>query len=112
MEQHIVTKDRLEYLLQKDPTTRMHTIGRALVVLYNNQTSSEQDSSSTRITNGEGFTQADARSGSIGARFYASKGRLDDWAVEKWMKRDARGNRRISKYWRQLDEAAKAKKGD
>lgn len=110
MEQHIVTKDRLEYLLQKNPTTRMQTIGQALVVLYNNQTASEQSTNATRLTNGEGFTQADARSGSIGARFYLAKGRLDDWAVEKWMKRDARGVRRISKYWRQLDDAAKAKK--
>jgi len=111
METYIVTKERLEYLLQKDHATRMHTIGRALLVLYANQTSSEQDSSSTRITNGEGFTQADARSGSIGARFYADNGRLDDWAVAKWMKRDARGNRRISKYWKQLNAAAVAKKG-
>lgn len=111
METYIVTKERLEYLLQKDHATRMHTIGRALLVLYANQTSSEQDSSSTRVTNGEGFTQADARSGSISARVYQTKGALADWVVEKWMKRDARGNRRISKYWRQLDEAAKAKKG-
>jgi hypothetical protein len=110
METYIVTKDRLEYLLQKDHVTRMHTIGRALVVLYNNQTASEQSYNATRLTNGEGFTQADARSGSIGARFYLAKGCLNDWTVEKWMKTDARGNRRISKYWRQLDEAAKAKK--
>jgi hypothetical protein len=103
---HIVTKERIEYLLSRDP---VNTIGRALVVLLNNQTACERADRTTRVTNGEGFTQADARSGTISAQYYERTGTLKDWVVTAWMKPDARGNRRIAKYWRQLDDAAKAK---
>jgi hypothetical protein len=32
-----------------------------------------------------------------------------DWQIERWTKKNRRGSMRISKYWRQLDEAAKRK---
>ena len=32
--------------------------------------------------------------------------KMQDWQIERWLKPNARGQMRIVKYWKQLDEAA------
>jgi hypothetical protein len=83
-------------------------IGRALVVIFNNQTEEEKRASDVREDNGIGFTGADGHSGCITAKYFLKHGTLLDWQVDRWMKKNAKGTPRISKYWRQLDAAATA----
>jgi hypothetical protein len=103
-----VTQQSLNALLQK-ATIREHVIGRALVVLLNRQTAGEASSNTTNIVNGVGFTQADAHSGCLTAKYYIKHNRLADWQIARWMKPAKNGTARIVKYWRQLNEAAQVK---
>lgn len=107
----IVTKANLSSRLTDDNTTKvMHTVGRALVVLLNNQTSSESQLNTTNVQNGIGFTGADARQGSICAKTYIKHGKLFDWQLERWLSVGATGNICLAKYWKQLNVAANAKR--
>lgn len=106
--ERLVTKESMMQMLA-DNAKRQHVIGRALVALFHRQTADEKQANHTENTNAIGFSQSDARSGSLTARFYMKHNRLEDWMIEKWMK-DFRGAPRITKYWRQLDEIAKAKR--
>lgn len=92
------------------PDMRARLIGRACVVLFNLQTQSEQSSMDTNVDNMEGFTSADARSGSLTAKYFLKHGTLQDWQIERWTKCNVRGVMRIAKYHRQLNEAAVLKK--
>lgn len=103
-----VTPASLTALLSRDDL-RPHVIGRALVVLFEHQTTSEKASNSTKITNNVGFTQADARSGTITAKYYLKHKTLLAWQMDRWMKPARNGTPRIVKYWRQLNAAAAAK---
>lgn len=103
----IVTRASLMALLQ-DPVKRPHVIGRALVALFNNQTRDEKSANHTQLNNTIGFSGADARDGSITAKYYLKHGTLLEWQIDNWMK-DFRGFPRICKYVRQLNEAARAK---
>lgn len=103
----IVTRATLLNLLE-DPTKRPHVIGRALVALFNNQTRDEKSSNITNHDNMIGFSGADAKSGSITAKYYLKHGTLLDWQIDQWM-RDFRGYPRICKYVRQLNIAAQLK---
>jgi hypothetical protein len=103
----LVTRASLLALLN-DPVKRPHVIGRALVVLFNNQTRTEQSANSTQVHNDIGFSGADARDGTITAKYYLKNKTLLDWQVERWMK-DFRGFPRICKYHAQLNRAAIAR---
>lgn len=83
------------------------TIGRVLLAIYRLQTTSEAAGSSTHYRNGVGFSKPDARTGTIGARMFASKGRIDQWVINLWSKPASDGFPRICKYVRQLNEIAK-----
>jgi hypothetical protein len=102
----LVTKESFIALLNnEDPNFVKAVIGRALVVLFNNQTEDERKTNDTNHENGEGFTGADSRSGCISAKYFIKHGTLEDWMVEQWTKQRAHGPR-IAKYWRQLNDAA------
>lgn len=105
----IVTKDSLQALLNKGGAVTMHAVGRALVVLYDNQLQDEKNASTTIVNNGIGFTGADARKGSIAARTYLKYKQLQPWQVEMWLQKNSKGYSRIAKYHRQLNIAAEAK---
>lgn len=115
----IVTRESLQEMLdQADEIKRAHILGRALVVLFNNQTDDEKSKDSTENLNSMGFSGADARTGSLCAKSYLKNKRhaldtntapLQDWQVEKWFKKGSNGYSRICKYARQLNEAAEAK---
>ena len=100
-----LTKEVISALLK----TNDKAVARALVVLYRNQTASEQSSESTINRNGEGFRPAHARMGSSMATFYLARGYLTPKQVAYWRKPMACGNSRIEIYWRQLAIAAEAK---
>ena len=101
----MLSKEVIVKLLQENDLA----VARALVVLYNNQTSTEQSSESTINRNGQGFRPAHARMGTSMAEFYLKKGYLSPKQVAYWRKPMADGNSKIGIYWRQLAEAAAAK---
>lgn len=103
----LVTKDTINDFFAKHTSheARAAFIGRALVVLFNNQEEDEKRTNDTRHHNGIGFTGADAHSGSLTAKYFLRHGTLAEWMVDRWMKRGKRGMR-IAKYHRQLNEAA------
>lgn len=88
---------------------RMHYIGRALIVLLKNQTDSEVRRAATEIHNMEGFTSADAYSGTLTAKYYMKHDCLCDWQINKWIKTNKNGVPRLAKYWKQLNKAAEKK---
>lgn len=105
----IVTKESLIHLLDSSPLPkRIQVVGRALVVIYNNQTSGEQANNLTAEQNGVGFTGADAYSGSLTAKYFLKHKTLMPWQLDMWTARNASGVPRIAKYWKQLNRAAEA----
>lgn len=109
MPKHIVTKELLTHMINSDK--QVQVVGRALVVLFNNQTRTEQASNDTVTNNMIGFTGADARQGSISAKYFIKHNTLLDWQINQWTKPNSKGTPRLAKYWRQLDQAAKRKQG-
>lgn len=86
-------------------------IGRCLIVLFNNQTNFEKKANCTNQNNNVGFNGRDGKSGVIGAKYYLKHGKLLDWQIEKWKKKDKNGIPRIAKYYKQFNEAAMRKNG-
>lgn len=106
----IVTPEYIDNYLSDSTKNAAQFIGRALVVLFNNQTEDEKRVNDTNQDNGIGFTGADAHSGCISAKYFLKHGTLQDWQIERWTKRNRRGVMRIAKYWRQLEQAAQQKR--
>jgi hypothetical protein len=106
----LVTRDTIADMLRDErPAYVAMVIGRALVVIFNNQTKGEQSANVTDNNNGIGFTGADARTGSLTAKYYLRHKTLLQWQVDKWTKLDSKGYPRLAKYHKQLDAAARAK---
>lgn len=84
-------------------------VGRALIVLFENQTSSEQNNNTTNEANGKGFASADGKAGTLSAKTFLKHGSLFEWQLRKWTKKNNRGISRIAKYHSQLNVAANAK---
>lgn len=98
-----LTKEGITQLLLEND----RAVARALVVLFRRQTETERQTNTTRVYNNVGFTSGDARRGSIHAKIAIRDGFLEDWQLQYWRTRGAKGRPRIAKYWRQLVEAAK-----
>ncbi len=108
--QVIVTRDSLQKMLDNaDAVKRQHIVGRALIALFARQTEDEQRDNQTKLDNNVGFAGCDSKSGSLTAKSYLKHQSLQDWQVEKWLKRGANGYARICKYAGQLNEIALAK---
>jgi hypothetical protein len=90
--------------------TNDRAVARALIVINNNQTFDEQACEQTTHHNGTGFTSFDAKMGTSMANFYVKYCYLSPRQLAYWRKLDKNGNIRIGKYWRQLVDAANAKK--
>lgn len=103
----VITKEWLANKIKENPE---RVIGRALVAIFRNQTKHEQSNYVTFVPNGIGFAKPDARVGSIGARQYEAKSRLQDWVVRIWSLPAKDGYPRICKYAGQLQAIAEAKK--
>lgn len=109
----LVTRESLTTLLNHpNPAKVQAVVGRALVVLLKNQTADEQVMNATTQDNGIGFTGADARAGSITAKFWIKNQRLEDWMVDNWTRKNTRGVCRLAKYHKQLNSAAKKRAGN
>lgn len=99
----IVTRDSLIQMLNDaSEEKRQQIVGRALVAIFNKQTFSEKSSNLTNHDNMLGFSSADAKTGSLTAKFFLAHKRLDQWQMDLWL-RDFRGHPRITKYARQLN---------
>lgn len=106
----LVTRKYIEnYIATHSQEQVAQFVGRALVVIFRNQTDAERQSNVTNQDNGVGFTGADAHSGCLTAKSFLKRGTLQDWQIEKWTKRNRKGTMRLAKYWRQLDAEAQRK---
>lgn len=105
----MVTKSSLINMLETaDQEKLARIVGRACVALFRRQTEDEKAINCAKHNNNRGFTQADARQGSITAKYFIKHGTLLEWQINQWLKIDVRGTPRIVKYWKQLaEEAAK-----
>ena len=106
----LVTKHSLEQMLSvASNEKKQQIIGRACVAIFQKQTSAEKTTNSTNTDNGVGFTSSDAHTGSLTAKYFMKHNSLQDWQVNMWMKLNSKGTFRISKYWKQLNDAAEIK---
>jgi hypothetical protein len=101
----LLTRESITNLL----ATNDKAVARALVVLNNNQTLTEQSSEATINRNGMGFRPCHARMGTNMANFYKKAGFLTTKQVAYWRKPMKDGNMKIAIYWKQLVAAAQAK---
>ena len=101
----MATKEEIKTLLK----TNRKAVIRALVVINERQTETEQSVGSTINRNGRGFTPADAYMGTSMAKFAVKNGFLTDKQLEYWLKPNAKGVERILKYAGQLVEISKQK---
>ena len=101
----MLNKDTISKLL----LTNDKAVARALVVLNNNQTATEQNSQATINRNGMGFRPCHARMGTSMATFYQARGFLTAKQIAYWRMKDKAGNMRIEIYWKQLVDAANKK---
>lgn len=111
MSKHIITKDQLQAWIDAGGERAERVVGRALIVLFERQTEHEKKVNTTDVDNGIGFTGADGKSGVISAKSFLKHGKFSQpWQLEQWTKKNAKGYSRITKYWKQLDQAAQQKK--
>ena len=62
------------------------------------------------ISNVSTYPPADARVGSITAKYYIKNKKLLDWQMEQWTAANDKGRLRLEKYFRQIAEEVSAKK--
>lgn len=89
--------------------TRDLAVARALLVLNERQTASEQATESTRYRNGEGFRPCHARMGTSMAEFFRRRGYLSPKQISYWRAPMKDGKMRIEIYAGQLLEVAAAR---
>lgn len=110
MNTKLVTRESLQALIASaDVNKQARIIGRALVVLFERQTASEQATNDTNINNRIGFAACDARGGSLTAKYFIKHGTLLEWQLNRWLKLSKNGFYRITKYAEQLNDAATQK---
>lgn len=103
------TREKFVELITRKDEVGMHAIGRALVHLFKRQTEAEREVNTTAVHNMRGFTPADARVGSITAKYYIKNKKLLDWQIAQWLDSNAKGRLRLEKYYRQIAEEVSAK---
>lgn len=104
-----MTRNEYIALILREDEVGTRAVGRALVHLFNRQTEDEQAVNDTRHHNQRGFTGADARRGSITAKYFLKHRTLLDWQLEYWRAPNRRGVPRLGKYYAQIAEEAKRK---
>lgn len=99
-----LTKSNILRLL----ATNDKAIGRALVVLYENQTFDEKQAKDAKHLNNKGFRPCHARMGTSMAEQFIRRGELSSKQIAYWRVPGKEGMR-IGIYTRQLIEAAERK---
>jgi hypothetical protein len=89
--------------------TNDRAVARALVVLTERQTATEQASEATINCNGEGFRPCHARMGTSMAQFYNRRGYLSPKQIAYWRHPQKNGQTRIEVYAGQLLDIALAR---
>ena len=89
--------------------TNDRAVARALVVLTERQTATEQASEATINRNGEGFRPCHARMGTSMAQFYNRRGYLSPKQIAYWRQPQKNGHTRIEVYAGQLLDIALAR---
>ena len=89
--------------------TNDRAVARALVVLTERQTATEQASEATINRNGEGFRPCHARMGTSMAQFYNRRGYLSPKQIAYWRQPQKNGQTRIEVYAGQLLDIALAR---
>ncbi len=87
--------------------TNDRAVARALVVLHQRQTVTEQNAKTTINRNGLGFRPCHARMGSSMAQFFSRNGYLSLRQLAYWRASQRDGKMRIEIYANQLLEVAK-----
>jgi hypothetical protein len=100
-----VDRTQIVDLLKKND----RAVARALVVLNQRQTDSEQATESTRYRNGQGFRPCHAKMGTSMANFFTRRGHLTPKQVAYWRAPMKGGKMRIEIYAGQLLEIAQAR---
>lgn len=98
-----VTKPFLLIRLLANPA---HVIARILFAIYNFQTEQEKYCKATKMNNYVGFSKPDANLATRCVEHYKKFGRLEQWMIDNWMKKDKTGYPRILKYHNQLNTIA------
>jgi hypothetical protein len=106
LEQMMLSKEYICKLLESNDKA----VARALIVLRNNQTADEQRSETTKYNNGIGVRPCHATMVTSLAAFYEKRGYLSPKQLAWCRIKDKSGTPRLGIYWRQLAEAAEAKK--
>lgn len=107
----MLTKSNIEKVFKNENDyVKMNAVGRALVVLYKNQTKDEQNAEMTKYHNNMGFNSSDAKKGTGMAKFYLRNKYLTEKQVNYWLTPTKTRSSRIIKYWEQLAIAAEEKK--
>ena len=102
----------IDMLNTDDYNRKVQIVGRAILVVFRNQTDSEKSANITSNHNMMGFTPADARQGCITAKYFIKHKTLLDFQVDRWLKLNDKGIPRVAKYWKQLaDEIERKKNG-
>lgn len=101
------SKEYIIGLLSRNDKVGKIAVARALVHLYNSQTSEEQCTNSVQADNGVGFTPVDAEFMSSCAKYVIRGYELTDRQLAALQKENRKGVPRIAKYWKQLQNVAK-----
>jgi hypothetical protein len=109
--EHKLTKEYIQSVLLREDAIGMHAVGRALILLNNRQTESEQVTKEVLRNNARGFTPADAQMGTDMANFYTEANLLTRKQLAYWRRPNKGGIPRICKYWKQIQEEAMLKHG-
>jgi hypothetical protein len=89
-------------IIQHNLSTNPKWIERGLIVLYNRQTSDEQNSGQTRIDNGMGFNGSDSRYLTYCSKWILRGNHLSGHHIQKC-------GSKLKKYWRQIIEEIELK---
>jgi hypothetical protein len=101
----IWNRESIENLIQ----TNNKAVEKAIIHIFNRQTSDEQSSEDTKYHNNKGFTPADAEIFSSFAKFYYRTGFLTPKQIAYARRPGKNGISKIGKYWRQLLEEIERK---
>lgn len=96
------TKASIKAVLSRQDATGQEAVERAIIHIYNRQTSHEQQASYTHVDNQIGFTTSHAKSGSYFARWIKSGNHLSGSHLDK-------ARKMMLRYSRQLLEVAEEK---
>ncbi len=110
----LVTKEKLiSWVIKGTPTkTPKQVVGWAINAIYENQRADEKASAVTVYANGIGFTQSDARVGSVTAKQYLQYGEVSDKLFALWTARTKTHTMRLLKYANQLNDIANQKQNE